>query len=305
MITQMPKILAITEAMHGNAKNILAKAGEIQASHGEIARIAGGMTPYFSGALPELLTQRLLDMKKKHDALYEKVSQYSEKVNYAADNYDWSDQEIAGWAEQLGVGAATLAGGAAAGGAISGGETFAERGDGRIQNDPNYYKNKYNDQMYYDNYYKENRYLKSNCKEFARRVIQDTYGINLPSTAGSNYELGASGALNQMGQVVYQGEAFTADYIKNQLFGNAKNGDVVQMSWTNGGYTGQHTAVIAGFTENGVLFLQANAPANTIGIREYSYEELATAYSQPPYADKYDEKKMKSHGATVYHVNES
>jgi hypothetical protein len=302
----MPKILAITEAMHSSAKNVLAKAGEIQSSHGEMERIAGGMTPYFSGTLPELLTRRLLDMKKKHAALYEKVAQYSEKVDYAADNYDWSDKEIAGWANRLGVSAATLAGGAVAGGTMPGGETSAERGGGRIQNDPNYYENKYKDQTYYDKYYEENRYLKGNCKEFARKVIQDTYGIGLPSTAGSNYELRAlSGSLDQTGQVVYQGEAFTADYVKNQLFGSAKNGDVVQMSWTNGGYTGQHTAVIAGFSENGVLFLEANAPSNTIGIHEYSYEKLAQAYSQPSYADKYDGNKMKSHGSTVYHVYES
>ncbi|MDR2180680.1 MAG: CHAP domain-containing protein [Synergistaceae bacterium] len=107
----MPKILAITEAMHNNARSILTKAGEIQASHGEMTRIAGGMTPYFNGTLPELLTQRLLDMKKKHEALYEKIEQYSEKIDYAADNYDWSDKEIAGWAEQLSLGLGTLMGG--------------------------------------------------------------------------------------------------------------------------------------------------------------------------------------------------
>ena len=112
----MPKILAITEEMHSNAKSILTGAGEIQTSHNDMARIAGGMTPYFNGALPELLTQRLLDMKKKHEALYEKIEQYSQKIDYAADNYDCSDQEIAGWAQRLNVGVATLVGGAAAGG---------------------------------------------------------------------------------------------------------------------------------------------------------------------------------------------
>ncbi|MDR1132521.1 MAG: C39 family peptidase [Synergistaceae bacterium] len=111
----MPKILAITETMHGNAKNILARAGEIQSSHGEMERITNGMAPYFSGTLPELLTQRLHDMKKKHEALYEKISQYSEKVDFAADNYDWSDQEIAGWAGRLGVGVAMLKSGGAGG----------------------------------------------------------------------------------------------------------------------------------------------------------------------------------------------
>jgi uncharacterized protein YukE len=107
----MPKILAITEAMHNYAKNILAKAGEIQSSHGEMERIVNGMTPYFSGALPELLTQRLLDMKKKHEALYEKISQYSAKIDFAADNYDWNDREIASWASRMGVGVAALVGG--------------------------------------------------------------------------------------------------------------------------------------------------------------------------------------------------
>jgi murein DD-endopeptidase MepM/ murein hydrolase activator NlpD len=102
--------------MHSNAKNILAKAGEIQSSHNTMERIANGMTPYFSGTLPELLTRRLLDMKKKHEALYEKISQYSGKIDYAADNYDWSDQEIAGWAARLGVGVAALVGDGAAGG---------------------------------------------------------------------------------------------------------------------------------------------------------------------------------------------
>ncbi|MDR0653834.1 MAG: C39 family peptidase [Synergistaceae bacterium] len=111
----MPKIVAITETMHGNAKNILARAEEIKTSHGEMERIVNGMTPYFSGTLPELLTRRLLDMKKKHEALYEKISQYSEKIDYAADNYDWSDTEIAGWARRLGVGVAALVGGGTVG----------------------------------------------------------------------------------------------------------------------------------------------------------------------------------------------
>jgi surface antigen/uncharacterized protein YukE len=124
----MPKILAITEEMHNYAKNILAKAGEIQASHGEMARIAGGMTPYYNGTLPELLTQRLLDMKKKHEALYEKIEQYSEKIDYAADNYDWSDQEIAGWAGRLGVGLGILAGGAVTGGTTGTGATNGSTG---------------------------------------------------------------------------------------------------------------------------------------------------------------------------------
>ncbi|MDR1132520.1 MAG: hypothetical protein LBL05_00065 [Synergistaceae bacterium] len=98
----MPKILAITDAMHSYAKSVLSRAGEIQSSHGELAKIAGGMTTYFNGTLPALLTQRLTDMKKKHDALHEKISQYSEKIDYAADNYEWSDKEIASWMGQIG-----------------------------------------------------------------------------------------------------------------------------------------------------------------------------------------------------------
>jgi uncharacterized protein YukE len=144
----MPKILAITETMHGNAKNILARAGEIQSSHGEMERITNGMAPYFSGTLPELLTQRLLDMKKKHEALYEKISQYSEKIDFAADNYDWSDQEIAGWAGRLGVGVGTLVGGGVVGSTSTGaseisgpdlnGSAYAEYRDGFIQEGKKY-----------------------------------------------------------------------------------------------------------------------------------------------------------------------
>jgi uncharacterized protein YukE len=112
----MPKILAITEAMHSNAKSILAKAGEIQESHSEMARIAGGMAPYFSGVLPELLTQRLLDMKKKHEELQRKITDYSKKIDYAADDYDWNDQEIAKWTSALGDRNAVTAAGGRTGG---------------------------------------------------------------------------------------------------------------------------------------------------------------------------------------------
>ena len=137
----MPKIAAITETMHSHAKNILARAGEIQSSHGEMERIANGMTPYFSGTLPELLTRRLLDMKKKHEALYEKIAQYSEKIDYAADNYDWNDQEIAGWAERLGVGAATLTAGSAADGGAVPGASDLDSSLGRRIADVNSYSN--------------------------------------------------------------------------------------------------------------------------------------------------------------------
>jgi hypothetical protein len=186
----MPKILAITEAMHGSAKNVLAKAGEIQSSHGEMERIAGGMTPYFSGTLPELLTQRLLDMKKKHAALYEKVSQYSEKVDYAADNYDWSDQEIAGWANRLGVSAAVLAGSVAS----------SEVGNGSYDKSTLRWDSIQNQEMEVDSFNGVPAYINEqnfnaaksgnyydvgfqngerNCAEYVKRYYSTLYGMNV------------------------------------------------------------------------------------------------------------------------------
>jgi uncharacterized protein YukE len=97
------KISAATDEMHSNAKSILAKAGEIQAIHNDMASVAGGMTPYFKGALPELLTQVLLDMKKKHKAMYEKIVQHSKDIDYAADAYTWTDQVVAKWFSSLGL----------------------------------------------------------------------------------------------------------------------------------------------------------------------------------------------------------
>jgi surface antigen len=205
--------------MHGYAKSILTKAGEIQASHGEMARIAGGMAPYFNGTLPELLTQRLLDMKKKHEALYEKIAQYSEKIDYAADNYDWSDQEIAGWAGRLNVGVGVLVGGAVTG--PGGGNPVTQPAPTAPStiSDPNLNGSAYKE--YREGFVADDgKHYAFQCVGYVKGRLQETLGVNLGVPWGNGGDAASNLGNRFSGNTVsgrdglYSAEYCTPDNIK-------------------------------------------------------------------------------------------
>jgi hypothetical protein len=122
-----------------------------------------------------------------------------------------------------------------------------------------------------------------NCYGFVNQVLQDEGRGPLTGYNGSYSLNGKTPIAN--GQVVYDaGNPLTAEDIKN-MFANAQPGDVVQMRWTWGSATSPHTAIFAGFNDNGdVLFLESNVDLTgesqaDVSIHPYSYEKLKSLYS--------------------------
>jgi uncharacterized protein YukE len=301
----MPKILAVTDAMRSDAKSILAKATEIQASHNDMASVAGGMAPYFKGALPELLTQVLLDMKKKHKALYEKIVQHSKDIDDAAGKYDWSEQEIAGWANRLGVSIGALAGGAA--GAAEG-TTLIGGGWEKLQKKLKYDKENLNGEgkafvateveknkgEYIKN--EEGEYIRvgkdqgnynfSNirqCKEYASELIAEATGKGLPSTEGTyGYKYQNWGEYG-LEEVISEGKRSTEGSItKEELYKwfqdkQVQKGDVIQIG---NNYNRVHTAIVDRIDEQGVYVIDANfgSPGKIQGSHRISWDYLAEYY---------------------------
>jgi hypothetical protein len=105
----MPKIQAITDEMLSKSQNITRSASELFASQGRVQSIIQNLGADFSGRIPTLMTEHVLGMKSKYEAMNTTLTKYGEFLDNAARTYEWNDKELAGWAEKLGGGA--LAGG--------------------------------------------------------------------------------------------------------------------------------------------------------------------------------------------------
>ncbi|MDR2176157.1 MAG: CHAP domain-containing protein, partial [Synergistaceae bacterium] len=102
--------------------------------------------------------------------LHRKITDYSKKIDYAADNYDWNDQEIAKWTSALGDRGTAAAGaaGAAAGGGIP------SNGPANISA-PNL------NGAAYAEYRGENGNYFYQCVGYAKGRLQENLGISLGS----------------------------------------------------------------------------------------------------------------------------
>lgn len=116
------------------------------------------------------------------------------------------------------------------------------------------------------------------CFGFARMVFFFLYGKEMPARYYSNarYQYRDENGVNKVGQLTGN---FTAAQVQ-QLFGQAKIGDVIQASTTAS--SGQHTMIFTGLTSKGITVYDCNAAVNGCapggcGINEWerSYSELA------------------------------
>ena len=136
-------------------------------------------------------------------------------------------------------------------------------------------------ESYYDRFNASNwqNYLASyggNCKEFARRVIKDVFGVTIPSTA-SDSRIFVSGTPFSQHFNERDGTP-NADTIKAK-FSNARTGDVVQMVWGGSTWKSLHTFIIRSKNDNGIETLEANNPSNTIMNHSYNWNDLSSRYS--------------------------
>ena len=109
------------------------------------------------------------------------------------------------------------------------------------------------------------------CKDFAAYVFRKMYGVwYIGSTkskdTGNNYRI----SINNPDRVGVRGEyEYLTKYNAKSLFSGAQAGDFVQMRRTHGG---SHSAIVAGVTNEGVWFFEANG---MITHKKYTWDDLA------------------------------
>ena len=117
--------------------------------------------------------------------------------------------------------------------------------------------------------------LGGNCKLFAKRVMNDVFGVNLPGTANDNRFLVSGRVVGSL----YSG--FSAEAVK-AAFSNSQVGDVVQMEWKWGSVISPHTFIVISHNDSGVYTLEANYNSANEGAniknRTHSWKELSEAY---------------------------
>jgi hypothetical protein len=257
----VPKILAITQAMHGKARDINSKAMELKASQDNITQVVQGMTSHFDGKIPRLMAQQLVDLKKKYQSMHEKLTEYTGKIDLAADTYDWKDQEIAGWAAAgvtdgaLSSGPQPTPGGGTGGGVLDVAKKYIEKSNPKGDEE---------------------------CKGFVRYVFQETFGTNIPSTTNGGREWANNGGVDfdQISQL-FSGGKPSSDQI-NSFFKNLQQGDAVQLYWKDW----PHTMIIdsinmdSGGNLVGFTVIDANYGLdNIVHSRSYTLESFVNEFS--------------------------
>ncbi|MDR0647892.1 MAG: hypothetical protein LBF92_00950 [Synergistaceae bacterium] len=104
----MPQIKAITDEMLERAGKIRGSGEELGASHDGVLSVMQNMGADFSGKLPTAMLELMLSQKDKYAAVGEAIKDYGDFVEHAANTYEWTDKEIARWAEKLGKDGARL-----------------------------------------------------------------------------------------------------------------------------------------------------------------------------------------------------
>jgi uncharacterized protein YukE len=100
----MPQIKAITDEMLERAGKVREGGEAISASQNSVLGIMRNLGADFSGRLPTAMLELMLSQKDKYAAVNEAIEDYGDFVEHAAKTYEWTDKEIARWAEKLGKG---------------------------------------------------------------------------------------------------------------------------------------------------------------------------------------------------------
>ncbi|GHS95043.1 hypothetical protein AGMMS50276_09270 [Synergistales bacterium] len=101
----MPEIRATIEQILSKSASIKSGVERMFASQKTIDKTASAMGPDFSGKLPNILLQNILNMKTKFDAMHENLTQYSTFLSHAANAYENTDKVLA---RAMGDGARTV-----------------------------------------------------------------------------------------------------------------------------------------------------------------------------------------------------
>ena len=250
------------------------------------------------------MTQHMLSMESDYKSMNNILNNYKAFMEDAARNYEWTEDELARWAESLGNGqqnsassassssnssansesassssasnssasasasesSSSESAGASAAPAAPAADDGVNTGAGHNYDAANY-------QGYVQNH-------GGNCYSFVNQVLTDQGRGSLEGCwAGSVAYLKGRETISGGQFIVSGGQYPSGDDIKN-IFANAQTGDVVQMRWAyQAGSTSPHTAIISSIDENGVTFLHSHISGSNVKNSTYSWDELAKRYS--------------------------
>ena len=113
----MPKMQIVTDAMLDRAGTIGQAADLLFNNQNAVTQIFQNMGHDFSGRVPGLMTQHMIAMESNYKSMNTILSNYRNFMEDAARNYEWTEDELARWAESLGEGTGAQS---ASSGALSG-----------------------------------------------------------------------------------------------------------------------------------------------------------------------------------------
>ena len=98
----MPKMQIVTDEMVNRAGIIGQNASEILSSQNKVTDIFQNMGKNFSGKIPSLMTQQMIAMDSDYQAMNTMLGNYKTFLEDSAQNYEWTEEELARWATSLG-----------------------------------------------------------------------------------------------------------------------------------------------------------------------------------------------------------
>ncbi|MBR0316832.1 MAG: hypothetical protein IJQ99_08195 [Synergistaceae bacterium] len=97
----MPKMQFVTDEMLNRAGKVAQESGKIFESQHKVTDIFKNMGKNFSGEIPSLMTQHMLAMDKEYTTMNSILKGYADFIENTARNYEWTDEELARWAESI------------------------------------------------------------------------------------------------------------------------------------------------------------------------------------------------------------
>ena len=100
----MPKMQIVTDAMLNRAEIIGRSAESILSSQNAVTQTFQNMGHDFSGRVPGLMIRHMTSMESDYKTMNNILNNYKTFMEDAARNYEWTEDELARWAESLGNG---------------------------------------------------------------------------------------------------------------------------------------------------------------------------------------------------------
>lgn len=199
----MAVINVITDELNARAGNIGQYAETILNSQNDMLAIFQGLGRDLSGSFPHAVIQQILGMRRSHTEMNKILLDYKDFLAQAATQYEWSEKELAKWAQYLGgsgtdssdssssAGTTGSSSGSAAG---AHSDKYVPQITPDIANSPYYHRSEgevnVNQRMLYNEYAKENRV---NCVYYARARAMEVNGWDEypATTTGSELRSGS------------------------------------------------------------------------------------------------------------------